>query len=294
MHDKEIAKILNELADAYEIINEPFRAIPFRKAAKFLEQGIPVAKKVGIGKATIDEINFIKKYGYSKRLERIENAKLYKQYKAFTKILGVGHALAKEMIDAGLRTLADARKWPRLPEQSKFGLKYYEDLQMRTPRTVAKKFIEQKIVPCIGKGIKFMPLGSYRRCKETIGDLDIIIFLDGNPVDDVRSRLERCISIYTIRSGDQAMSCIAKLPAQMVPRVIRCDFFFCHHGLCPEYINYATGSKEHNVMLRAIAKKKGFKLNQYGLYDGDKKIEVRDEHHLYELLGKEYISPEKR
>ena len=62
----------------------------------------------------------------------------------------------------------------------------------------------------------------------------------------------------------------------------------------PCAIVYFTGSKEHNVRLRGIAKKFGLKLNEYGLFHGDKPIAVDSEEQVYERLGLSYVPPELR
>ncbi|HFD04615.1 MAG TPA: PHP domain-containing protein, partial [Firmicutes bacterium] len=62
----------------------------------------------------------------------------------------------------------------------------------------------------------------------------------------------------------------------------------------PSAINYFTGSKEHNIRLRQIAKEKGYKLNEYGLWKNENRIKLRDEKELYKYLGMKYIEPEMR
>ena len=62
----------------------------------------------------------------------------------------------------------------------------------------------------------------------------------------------------------------------------------------PYALLYFTGSKEHNVRLRGIAKKKGWKLNEYGLFEGEKLIPCRDEAEIFRALGLSYIPPELR
>jgi DNA polymerase (family 10) len=57
---------------------------------------------------------------------------------------------------------------------------------------------------------------------------------------------------------------------------------------------YFTGSKEHNVMLRAKAKRLGLKLNEYGIYRGEKRLGGRSEEEIYKVLGMEWLAPEKR
>src|SRR6185295_5996842 len=62
----------------------------------------------------------------------------------------------------------------------------------------------------------------------------------------------------------------------------------------PAALCYFTGSKEHNVVLRQLAQKKGLSINEYGVKNGDKLIELKDEAALYQLLGLAYVPPEMR
>ena len=59
-------------------------------------------------------------------------------------------------------------------------------------------------------------------------------------------------------------------------------------------ILYSTGSQMHNIHMRSVAKKQGYKLNQIGLYKGDKLIPTTSEEEIFKLLGMPYVVPEKR
>lgn len=288
MNNKEISIILNDIADAYEIIGESFRALPFARSAQKIENDANAISD----KVVINEIKYINKHGYSKKLRRLRSMSQYRAYILFCNIMGVGEKTARKMVEAGLRTLSDvAKKWTNLTEDAKAGIKYYSELNKRTPRSDVSALLK-KIASLMPRGVSFMPLGSYRRGAKTIGDLDIIIFLNGKRVN-IFPMLIKAISIYLIRSGDSVMSLLAKVPHN---HVIRCDFFICEVGTCPEYVQYGTGSREHNIKMRAIAKSKGFKLNQYGLYciGTGKKIDIKSEQELYEFLGQEYPPPSCR
>ncbi|KAB2838496.1 DNA polymerase/3'-5' exonuclease PolX, partial [bacterium] len=123
--------------------------------------------------------------------------------------------------------------------------------------------------------------------KETIGDIDILASLKGdaaplmkkfvaNPqVEDVGAQGETKSSVR-LKSG------------------IQVDFRVVEDKEFPFALLYFTGSKEHNTALRGIAKDKGLKLNEYGLFRGEKPLPCKDEAEIYKALGLNYIPPEAR
>lgn len=128
--------------------------------------------------------------------------------------------------------------------------------------------------------------GSARRRRETIRDLDILIDAsDPNLVMDTFVN-HRDVSSITAH-GDTKSSVRLTGGLQIDLRVLPADSFGA--GL-----QYFTGSVDHNVRLRAIAKKMGFTLNEYGLFKGDKKVAGEDEEGIYKAVGLAMIEPELR
>jgi DNA polymerase (family X) len=128
--------------------------------------------------------------------------------------------------------------------------------------------------------------GSIRRCKETVKDIDVLAagqdhvdlsayFIAMPEVDEV------------LLTGDTKTSCRLKSGIEVDLRVVSPEAF-------PYALMYFTGSKEHNVRLRGISKKKGWKLNEYGLFDEDRLISLKTEEEIYNALGLSYIPPELR
>jgi len=93
--------------------------------------------------------------------------------------------------------------------------------------------------------------------------------------------------VKVIAQGKTKSSIVSDKGINVDIRVIVKDEF-------PSAINYFTGSKEHNIRLRQIAKEKGYKLNEYGLWKNENRIKLRDEKELYKYLGMKYIEPEMR
>lgn len=128
--------------------------------------------------------------------------------------------------------------------------------------------------------------GSVRRMKETIGDADFLVISD-NPkrVMDYFVSMPEVIDV--IGKGETKSSVKLKTGMDVDVRVVPEESF----GAA---LQYFTGSKDHNVSLRRIAQEKGWKLSEYGLFEGEKQIAGRTEEEIYEKLGLQWIPPELR
>nr|NIO43352.1 DNA polymerase III [Burkholderiales bacterium] len=128
--------------------------------------------------------------------------------------------------------------------------------------------------------------GSYRRCKETVGDLDILVTArKGAPVMDYVAHYEEVDTVISrgktrstvrLRSGMQ-------IDLRLVPQT--------SYGAA---LHYFTGSKEHNIALRRLSANKGYKVNEYGVFKGNKRIAGKTEQEVYKNIGLAYITPELR
>lgn len=128
--------------------------------------------------------------------------------------------------------------------------------------------------------------GSLRRGKETIGDIDILV-VGGDSLSEKIVKypyIERVIA-----KGQTKVSVLLK-------NSIQCDIRNVDEESFGAALCYFTGSKEHNIVLREIAIRRGYILNEYGLFkkDGNKKIAGKTEEEIYEKLGLQYIPPELR
>lgn len=136
------------------------------------------------------------------------------------------------------------------------------------------------------------PAGSLRRGRETIGDIDILV--TGKKCSDVIDRFTRFHEVETVLAhGDTKGSVKLKNGMQVDLRVVEQKSF----GAAMQYF---TGSKEHNVALRARAQRMGYTINEYGLFTVDKKGEKqkwvagKTEEEIYEKLKLQFIPPELR
>ena len=128
--------------------------------------------------------------------------------------------------------------------------------------------------------------GSIRRRKEVVKDIDILVA--GADYERVVSAFVSAPEVEEVMlKGDTKTSCRLKSGIEADLRVVDEVSF-------PYALVYFTGSKEHNVRLRGIAKKKGWKLNEYGLFEGESLIPCRDEEEIFRALGLSFIPPELR
>jgi DNA polymerase (family 10) len=130
------------------------------------------------------------------------------------------------------------------------------------------------------------PAGSLRRGRETVGDLDLLV--TGRDHAAIADHFVRFPGIdQVLAKGQDKVSVKLKNDLQVDVRLLERKSY----GAA---LQYFTGSKEHNVALRDRAKRRGWKLSEYGLFEGEKVIASRTEEEIYTQLGLEWIPPELR
>jgi DNA polymerase (family 10) len=137
------------------------------------------------------------------------------------------------------------------------------------------------------KGVEQVtPAGSLRRGRETVGDLDLLV--TGRNHAGIAEHFARFAGIaQVLAKGEDKVSVKLKNDMQVDVRLLDRESY----GAA---LQYFTGSKEHNVALRDRAKRRGWKLSEYGLFQGDKVIARRTEEEIYKKLGLQWIPPELR
>lgn len=130
------------------------------------------------------------------------------------------------------------------------------------------------------------PAGSLRRGHETVGDLDLLV--TGRDHAGIAAHFAAFPGIaQVLAQGEDKVSVKLKNDLQVDVRLLERESY----GAA---LQYFTGSKEHNVALRDRAKRRGFKLSEYGLFQGEKNVASRKEEEIYEKLGLQWIPPELR
>ena len=128
--------------------------------------------------------------------------------------------------------------------------------------------------------------GSYRRMRETVADLDIVVAAaPGN--EAMRHLLTYDEIVETLATGSTRASVLLKCGMQVDVRVVANESY----GAA---LHYFTGSKAHNIAIRQIAQKRGLKINEYGVYQGTKRIAGETEESVYRAVGLPFIPPELR
>ncbi len=177
-----------------------------------------------------------------------------------------------------------------LEESIKKSLEIYKGYKRRYLYVEAKP-IAERIMGKLNEKFPqndFIICGSIRRKKETVKDIDILARGEGKnivKIMDFFTGMDNVVKI--IAKGGTKSSIVCREGINVDLRVIK-DVEF------PTAINYFTGSKEHNIRLRQIAKSRGYKLNEYGLWRNEKRVIIKNEKELYNYLGMDYVEPEMR
>jgi DNA polymerase (family 10) len=128
--------------------------------------------------------------------------------------------------------------------------------------------------------------GSFRRCKETVGDLDLLIIAD-NATEAMRRFVSYEDVAQVTASGETRASVILKNGLQVDARVMPADSY----GAA---LVYFTGSKAHNIAIRRIAQERGLKINEYGVFRSNRRVAGETEESVYTAVGLPWIPPELR
>ncbi|MGI8607624.1 MAG: PHP domain-containing protein [Candidatus Dormibacteria bacterium] len=285
MRNDQYSALLNRIADLLEIKGELFFKVrSYREAARQIDElGEPIDRLLeegrlgavhGIGKAIADKLA---EYGESGKVAYVEKleADVPPGLLDFLRIPGLGPRTAKDIYDAlGITTLdglEEALKDGRLRKVPRIRARAEENIQKGLdalkghgtgPRALLPKAmaIAEQVVRLLREvsGVEAIsPAGSLRRRAESIGDIDIVVASDdGAPVMDAFCGMAMVADV--LARGETKSSVRTTEGMQVDLRVVPPG----HFGAA---LLYFTGSKAHNVRMRALALKQGMTLNEYGL-----------------------------
>jgi DNA ligase (NAD+) len=306
--------LMEKLANIMLKQGEPFRARAYQKAQETLmaypnditnvEQ---LKGKPGIGSTILEKLNEYVNTGTLKILEREKNNPI----NVLGDIYGVGPKKAKDLVEKNITTIEQLRERQDevLNDIQKVGLKYYEDILKRIPRSEIeeyKKIFEtdfEKVAESSGSGSEshMEIVGSYRRGAESSGDIDVII-TSNNPkvfVGFIDELIKENIILEVLSRGPTKCLVIAMIPSSNIAR--RVDFLYTTPEEFPFSILYFTGSKIFNTVMRHEALQKGLTMNEHGLYKmegkkkGDKVDAVfKNEQDIFDYLNLVYKTPIER
>jgi DNA polymerase (family 10) len=160
--------------------------------------------------------------------------------------------------------------------------------EKRFKRASVKPHVESLIAHLKnGTGVKqAVVAGSYRRCKETVGDVDVLVVAhQKSPVMDHFVAYADVAEV--LAKGTTRASVILRSGLQVDLRLVEQESF----GAA---LQYFTGSQAHNIAVRRLGRQQGLKINEYGVYKIDKRVAGETEASVYQALGLSYIAPELR
>ncbi len=306
MRNSEVAELLDRLGELVEANGEDrFKVIAYHRAAtsiRNMEGDIEQMWKEGkleeiqyVGKGIARKVDEYLKTGKLQLLERLRES-TPPGVPLLMKVQGVGPRTAYHLShDLGVRSIEELKQalergnldsefGPTVRESFRVGIEKLQSFEKRMLLPEAEGEF-QKLESYFGAlGIAVGMAGSLRRGKSTVGDLDLL-----STDNRVVEALKGCPGVaQVLESGPKRTSVKLEDGVQVDVRLFTEE----EYGAAQVYF---TGSKDHNIALRNLAIDRGWKLNEYGLFDrAGKRITGRTEDEIYRRLGLEYVPPELR
>ena len=313
VHNADIAKLFEQIADLLEIEGaNPFRVRAYRNAARELEMlGMPAADMLargedlrelpGIGDDLAAKITEIVATGSCKALEKLRH-ELPPTITQLLEIPRLGPKRVRALYERlGVKTLAqlaEAARSGRIRALDGFGPKTEEAIlealathaatPARIERAIAAQYAEplRELLARVAGVQQAVIAGSFRRARETVGDIDILVTAtEGGPV------MERFVGFEDMRQvlaqGPTKSSIVLRSGLQVDLRRVERESF----GAA---LQYFTGSQAHNIAIRRIGRQRGLKINEYGVFTADRRIAGETEESVYRALDLAWVPPELR
>ncbi|MGA8006454.1 MAG: helix-hairpin-helix domain-containing protein, partial [Burkholderiales bacterium] len=313
VHNADIARVFEEIAELLELESgNPFRVRAYRNAARLvgglrldiaahLAEGKTLPKLSGIGDDLSAKLREIASTGTCKLRERLRR----RAPAGITELLrvpGLGpkkvQALYRELDVHTPQQLHRAALDGRLRALHGFGAKTEKRLleavqaqlgkERRYKLALAAQYAEPLAAQLrTARGVeRVVVAGSFRRMRETVGDLDILV-----TAEDAADALRRFTGYGEVKqilaSGGTRASVILASGIQVDLRVVPRESF----GAA---LHYFTGSKAHNIAIRKLGQARGMKINEYGVFKGRRRIAGETEASVYAAVGLPEIPPELR
>lgn len=313
VYNAEIAAVFDEIADLLEIEDaNPFRIRAYRNAARMLselgrsvqsmvEGGMDLDRLPGVGPDLAGKITEVVATGTCALLERLRK-EVPPAVTELLKIPGLGpkrvRALYRELDVQTVEQLHRAALDGRIHTVHGFGPKTEKQILDATALHLDqtrrfKLIVAAEVAEPLAAYLRAAPdvdqvlvAGSFRRMRETVGDLDLLV--TAGPGGAVMERFLHYGDIREVMAGGPTRaSVVLKNGMQVDLRVVPPESF----GAAAVYF---TGSKAHNIALRRLAQEKGLKINEYGVFRGEKRVAGGTESSVYGAVGLDYIEPELR
>ncbi len=315
LHNSEVVDKFRMMADLLSIKGaNQFRIRAYRNAAQtvsnlsdnlvdMVNNDEDLTEMDGIGKDLASKIKEVVKDGKMSELEDLKQ-EISPEVAEMLEIAGLGPERVKTIYnELDVKTIADLKKAAeenRISELSGLGEKtenkILEDIKSREEEGEQGRMLfsrAEEIARPLEDYLNGLDdidrvevAGSYRRRKETVGDLDILVCgKNSQKIMDYFNDYEDVSKV--ISSGETKSSVILDDGIQVDLRLVEKESY-------GSALHYFTGSKEHSVKLRKISQDRGLKINEYGVFDGDERIGGEKEKDIYKTLGFPYIEPELR
>jgi DNA polymerase (family 10) len=310
----DIARIFARYSTLLEIEGaNPFRVRAYQNAARLihglpkgisdmLAEGTDLTELEGIGEdlaGKIEEIVTTRRLGVLEEIEKRMPAALVE----LTGLPGLGPKRVKMLYDklqtGSLKDLERAARSGRVREIPGFGPKTEEKILQaiatrRRTRDARVGWVEaEQVAKPLVEALAAVPgvqaavvAGSFRRCRKTVGDLDILVTCANS-----RSVMQRFLGdedVAEVLAGGRTRATV------VLHNGLQVDLRVVPEASYGAALQYSTGSKAHNIALRARAARLGLKLSEYGLFKGRKRVAGRTEQQIYRHLKLRYIEPELR
>ena len=313
MENHQIAAVFEEIADILEILGEnAFRIRSYRNGARAINdttnrladlaaEGKDLTVLPGIGKSLAEKIHEILSTGSCETLDDLRK-RLPPHLTDLLRVKGLGPKRAKILYEKlGITNLDELKAAAQAGK-----IRVVEGMGEKTEQNILKGLatVESeagRISICdaaeevaalerhlagVAAVRRSQVAGSFRRRRETIGDLDMLVeatdrakaadgILAYEPIEDVLARGEEKVTVR-LAGGLQV------------------DFRFVEPDAFGAAMMYFTGSKAHNIILRKRAQKDGLKLSEYGLFRGEERVAGKSEEEVFKALGLPWIPPELR
>jgi DNA polymerase (family 10) len=315
MKNREIADLLDRIADALEIKGESgFKVMAYRKASRILQDMTEDIESVA-RQGRLETIPGIGSGLAGKIKEYVETGKMTKYQEVMKDVpegllgllemQGLGgktiHLMHEKL---GVKDLEDLKRV--IADGSLAGLYGMGDKKVENIRKAIEtrarvsgrisiceaSLIADEVIAYLSKapGIsRVSAAGSLRRMKETVGDIDILACgRNGTQIIGLFTRFPGTIRV--LAEGETKGSIVVR--AEGTERQV--DLRIVDSAAYGAALLYFTGSKAHNIKLRGLAKERGLKISEYGVFRGSKRLAGREEEDCYKVLGMPWIPPEMR
>jgi len=331
MNENKLLAILLDLSNIYNIMGDDYRSNAYYNAYFKLKNNkhildnlinmikdpsnenmlLKELKKIkGIGESISTKIIEFMKTGSIKFYNDLKNDPDFNAVLLLSTIMGIGYKNAKYFVEKyDVRTIDELRElYVNGDIKNKFnraqilGLKFYDDLVQKIPKEEIKLF-EHKLKKYINDNkliYKFEIMGSYKRGKEFSRDIDLLVYKNDiikqsdihmkymTEFIEIVKKNAKYVDILSFGSSKfMGLFILDKIVRHVDILIVPMDNLYTS-------IQYFTGSKEFNVKMRQIAKSKGFKLNEKGLFKNNKQIKLESEKDIFKILDINYIDPKYR